>query len=379
MKLQTTHKIRLCPNNRQTNYFARACGTARFAYNWGLWEWKRQYEAGKKPSAYGLKKAFNALKREQFPWALEVTKCAPEQAFSDLGNAFKGFFRRVKAGKKPGYPRSKKRGKSKDSFYLSNDQFIVEGKRVRIPKLGWVKMREALRLEGKILSATVSRIADMWFVSIQVEQDVPDPHAEGPVIGVDVGIKTLATVSDGRTFENPKALRQGESRLRRLQKAVSRKKRGSQNRKKAIRQLQRQHYRVSCVRNDAVHKATSAITTGCSRIGIETLNVSGMLKNGRLSRALSDASMSEALRQIVYKAARRGADVVKAALFYPSSKTCSGCGFVKTDLSLSDRTYACEACGLSIDRDLNAALNLKILAAGSAVSACRLGSAGAGV
>ena len=237
-------------------------------------------------------------------------------------------------------------------------------------------MREYLRFAGRILSGVVSRTAGRWFVSIQVEQEVPEPRAEGPVLGVDVGIKALATVSDGRTFENPRALQQGESRLRRLQKAVSRKKRGSQNRKAVLR-LQRQYYRISCVRNDAIHKATAAITTSCSRIGIETLNVRGMLKNRRLSKALSDASMSEALRQIEYKAQRRGVAVVKADRFYPSSKTCSGCGTVRAVLGLGDRTYSCEECGLSIDRDLNAARNLKNLAVGSAVSACCLRSTGA--
>jgi putative transposase len=377
MKIHRAHKIRLCPNNKQANYFARACGCARFAYNWGLSEWQKQYKAGEKPTPYGLKKYFNAIKKKEFPWISEVTKCAPEGAFVNLGKAFQGFFQNVKAGKKPGYPRFKKKGK-KDSFYIANDKVQFDGKRVRIPKLGWVGIREALRFDGKILSATVSKTAGMWFLSVNVESEVPDPIANGPVLGVDVGIKALAVASDGREFENPKALRAGQSRIRLLQKSVSRKQKGSQNRKKAIHKLQRQHYRVSCIRKDAIHKATTTITKSCSVLGIESLNVQGMLRNHKLAGALSDASLSEFHRQIEYKSRWNGVSVVRADPFYPSSKTCSACGSIKADLKLSDRTYEC-ACGFKIDRDLNAALNLRDLAVGSTVAAYRLGSAGLAV
>jgi putative transposase len=377
MKIQRAHQIQMNPNNQQANYFVRACGIARFVYNWALSEWIHQYEAGDKPSVYGLKKKFNAIKREQYPWILEVTKCAPEQAFNNLGKAFKGFFRNLKAGRKSGYPCFKKRSKSKDSFYLSNDQFQLNGKSIKIPKLGWVKMREKLRLDGKIMSAVVSRTAGRWFVSIQVEIEAPEFQVGGSALGVDLGIKELATVSDGRVFGNPRPLKTKKRQLRLYQKAVSRKKRGSNNRKKAIHRLQRLHYQISCIRKDAQHKATTAITTGCRLLGIESLQVKGMLKNHKLARALSDASMGEVLRQLEYKADGKGITLVKADKFYPSSKTCSGCGSMKIDLALGDRVYRCKHCGLELDRDLNAALNLKNLAVGSTVSACRLGSSGA--
>jgi len=375
VKIQRAHKIRLCPNNKQAGALARACGCARFAFNWGLAEWKRQYAAGQKPNSNKLKMQFNAIKRQDFPFVLEVTKCACEQSFADLGNAFRGFFRNLKVGRKPGYPRFKRKG-IRDSFYIANDKLRLEGKFVRIPKLGLVRLREPLRFEGKILSAVVSRVADMWFISVQVEQEVVELKACGPVLGVDVGVKALAVVSDGRTFENPKALRRAEIRLRRLQKSVSRKKKGSQNRKKAILKLQRQHFRVVCVRQDALHKATTAITTGCSVLVTEDLHVAGMLKNRRLSKCLSDASLAEFQRQLKYKSGWQGISLVKADRFYPSSKTCSGCGSVKAELSLSTRTYVCESCGLKLGRDLNAAINLRNLAVGSTVSACRLGSSG---
>lgn len=377
MIVSRAHKIRLQPNNRQANHFVRACGIARSTYNWALGQWIEQYKAGDKPNSHKLKKKFNAIKRLERPWVLEVTKCAAEQAFLDLGQAFKEFFRNVKAGKKPGFPRFKKKGKAKDSFYLANDQFILSGKKIRIPKLGWVKLREALRFDGKIMSARVSRTADKWFVSIQVEVELLEPDVTSlPVLGVDVGIKELATVSDGRVFYNPKALKRAEVQMRRRQKAVSRKQKGSNNRKKAIIRLQRQHYRVSSIRNDAIHKATTAIIKSCGVLGVEDLNVAGMLRNHRIARALSDASFGEFFRQIDYKATGHGVRIVKADGFYPSSKTCSGCGIVKTVLSLGERIFRC-ACGLVKDRDLNAACNLQKMAVGSTVSACCLGSSGA--
>jgi len=367
------HKIRLDLTNKQLGYMRCACGVARFTYNWALGEWKSQYDRGEKPSAYALKKQFNAIKREEFPWVMEVTKCAPEQAFTNLGKAFSKFFSNIKAGKKPWYPRFKKRGKH-NSFYISNDKIDFSGKKVKIPKLGWVRMRESLRFSGKILSAVVSERAGKWFISVNVECPKSSRYSRGPAVGVDVGIKELAVVSDGRVFENPKALKNNEDRLRLLQKSVSRKKKGSSNRKKAVLRLQKQHYKISCIRSDSIHKLTSAITTGVSIIGIESLNVQGMMRNHKLSKALADASLSEILRQIKYKSEWSGIKVVEADRFFPSSKTCSNCGLVKANLTLSDRVFICDDCGFEIDRDLNAAINLKNLAVGSTVTACRLGS-----
>ncbi|MEA3225095.1 MAG: RNA-guided endonuclease TnpB family protein [Planctomycetota bacterium] len=375
MIIHRAHKIRLCPNNKQANYFARACGCARFIYNWGLEQWQKQYEAGEKPNAYALKKQFNNIKRIEFPFVYEVTKCATEQSFNDLGHAFQNFFRNVKAGKKPGYPKFKKRGKY-DSFYLANDVVKTRGNRVFISKLGWVKMREPLRFEGKIMSATVSKTADMWFISISAQQEMPELVPPPDAVGVDVGIKELAVTSDGEVFENPKALKTAEKRLRRLHKSVSRKKKGSNNRKKAVLKLARQYYRISCVRKDAIHKATSAITTGYGVIGIENLNVKGMLKNHKLAKAISDVAFSEFHRQLEYKAAWRGGSVVKADRWFPSSKMCSACGHIMETLPLSVREWTCPKCGAVHDRDRNASINLKQYAVGSTVKACRLGSAG---
>ena len=376
MKINRAHKIRFCPNNEQANHLLRACGIARFAYNWGLSEWKRQYETGEKPSAFGVKKAFNAIKATEYPFAAEVTKCASEAAFANLGKAFTNFFISVKQGKKPNYPRFKKRGLH-DSFGIANDKINIDGRRVRIPKLGWVKICEDWRFpKDKLLSATVSRIANMWFISINSEAEIEKPALIDHAIGVDVGVKELAVTSDGEVFKNPKALRKSQLRTRLLQKSIVRKKKKSNNRRKAVFQLAKHYWRISCIRNDSLHKVSAAITKCAGLIGVEDLHVKGMLKNRRLSGALSDAGLSELLRQIEYKAAWRGANVVKADRFYPSSKTCSMCGSVKKELLLSERVYRCNECGFEMDRDLNAAINLKNYAVGSTVKACRLGSSG---
>ncbi len=203
------------------------------------------YRAGEKPTAFTIKKTFNAIKRQEFPWITEVTKCAPEGAFMNLGNAFSNFFRgRAK------YPKFKKKGKH-DSFYLANDKFRVDGKRIRIPKLGWVKMRETLRFSGKIQSAVVSWTAGMWFVSISVEPDyLPPPNKSHASVGVDLGIHTLATLSTGETWENPRVLKSRERRLKRLQRQLGKKQKGSKNRAKVRLRLAKQYQRITNIRRD---------------------------------------------------------------------------------------------------------------------------------
>src|SRR3989440_9470916 len=183
------HKIRLHPTPEQANYFARAAGTARFVFNWAVAEWKTQYEAGGKPSAKALKKQFNAIRREQFPWSYEVTKCAVEGAFMDVAAAFKNFFEGCKGGRSVGYPQFKSKKRSRQSFYLANDKFTVGDHWIEVPKLGRVNMAESLRFAGKILSARISKTADWWFVSITVELPdvVPETNTK-PAVGVDVGL-----------------------------------------------------------------------------------------------------------------------------------------------------------------------------------------------
>lgn len=376
-----SHKIRLDPNHKQATYLAKAAGTARFAYNWALAEWQTQYTVWKednsqpKPNQMSLRRQLNAIKREQFPWMLEVTKNAPQMAIIQLGQAFNNFF----AGRAQ-YPQFKKKGKSRDSFTLTNDQFSLDACRIRIPNLGLVRMRETLRFSGKILSATVSRTADQWFASITVDTDqnhLPPAENQGTV-GVDLGVSTLATLSTGEKVAGAKPHKALLSRLQRLSRSLSRKVKGSANRHKAQQKLAKLHTRIANIRQDSLHQLTTDLTRRFHTIGIEDLNVSGMVKNRHLSRAISDMGFFEFRRQLEYKAGMRGAVVVVADRFFASSKTCSasGCGHKVDKLPLSVREWTCPLCGVVHDRDINAAKNLEKYAVSSTVSAC--GGEGAG-
>jgi len=375
------HKIALNPNNTQATYFARASGTARFAYNWALAEWQRQYEAWKadnslpKPSQAALRRQLNAIKREQYPWMLEVTKNAPQLAIMQLGEAFKNFW----AGRAK-YPKFRKKGVH-DRFSLSNDQFSVKGSRIRIPNLGWVRMRESLRFTGKILSATLSRVADRWFVSITVDtEEPPKRRAENQgEAGVDLGVSALATLSTGEKVIGPKSHKALLKRQKRLSRSLSRKhlaakaKAGlslrqaipkgvrlpvSENAKKARTRLSRLHARIANIRQDALHKLTSDLTRRFPIIAIEDLNVRGMLKNHHLARSIADMSFFEFRRQLEYKAGRRGGLVVVADRWFASSKICSVCAVKQDTMPLAVRQWTCPDCGTIHDRDVNAARNL---------------------
>jgi putative transposase len=376
------HKIALDPNDAQVTYFARAAGTARFAYNWALAEWQRQHLARKAdpslpaPSEAGLRRQMNALKPTQFPWMLDVTKNAPQQAIKNLGTAFKRFF--AGQGK---YPQFKRKG-IHDSFRADGGPgtFIIDKKRIRLPVVGWVCLREPMRFAGRLLSATVSRLAGRWFVSVQVETvpDVSPPENQGQAVGVDLGVKALATLSDGTSVAGPKALRYYLAKLKRLSRSLSRKARGSANRRKAKARLATLHARIANIRKDSLHKLTTDLIRRFQTIVIEDLNVRGMMANGRLSRAIADMGFHEFRRQLGYKAKMQGRVLVTAPRFYPSSKTCSGCGHRLEALALSIREWTCPACGAQHDRDHNAAVNLEKLAASSAVAACGEESAGFG-
>lgn len=371
MEILRAYKVELDPNNVQRTALRQHAGAARFAWNWGLARRKQEYaETGRSSNAIEQHRQLNGLKPTEFPWMYDVSKCAMQEALRDLDKAYQHFFRRVKNGEKPGFPRFKSKNQGIGSFRLTG-AIRVENARIRLPRIGWLKLKERGYIPTKrihILSATVSEKAGRWFVSVQCREEIEITPATGEPIGVDLGIKELAVCSDGRRFENPKALRQAQRRLGRLQRELSRRRKGGQNRKKTKAKIAKLYYRIACIRKDALHKTTSAVVAKTKPDGkrpsvvvVEDLNVSGMLKNRYLAQAISDVGFAEFKRQLEYKTVWSGEELVVANRFFPSSRLCHHCGCVNSELALSDRMWTCD-CGAVLDRDLNAAINLRDLA-----------------
>lgn len=368
-----SHKIQLIPSQTDVLYFYRASGVARFAYNWALAEWNKLYLAHRedpqnnpKPKEHELRKKLNAIKRTEFPWMLEVTKCAPQLAIKDwLSSAFRNFFNGT--GK---YPKFKKKGQ-KDSFKLSNDQVKVDGNYVKIPNLGWVRMRERIRFQGKTLSATVSRTADRWFVSFQIDlgETSSQNSKNQAILGVDLGLKDYLTTSNGEKLASFSPLKDGLKKLQRLSRSLSRKRKGSSNWKKAKMALSRYHMRIANQRRDVLHKASTQLAKQADVICIEDLQVRNMMKNRKLARSISDVAWREFRIMLEYKMRMLGKELVVADKFFASSKLCSDCGFKNFDLKLQHRTWQCGGCGTHHDRDVNAAVNLRNYA-GSCLAGC---------
>jgi putative transposase len=384
--IQRAYKTELALNNEQITACKRHTGAARWAYNWGLQRKQETYRAtGKSPSAMELHRDLNALKQTAVPWMYAVSKCAPQEALRNLDTAFAHFFRRVQLkqqGKlrgKVGYPQRKTRKHGLGSFCLTGS-IVVFSDAIQLPRLGRLRLKERsyLPTDAHILSATVSEHGGRWYVSILVEQERIVPVNSGPVVGVDLGVKTLVTLSDGTVEPNPRHLRQHLKQLRRCQRAVSRKQKGSHNRKKAVRRLAALHRTVANQRANTLHQITSRLAKTKAVVVVEDLNVAGMLKNYHLAQAIGDVGFGKFRRQLAYKAAWYGCQVLVASRWEPSSKTCSGCGWVDDDLTLADRVFRCEQCGLLLDCDLNAAVNLATLAGSSSErqNACGEESAG---
>ena len=442
MRLTRGYRTELDLNHKQITACKKHAGAARYAYNWGLKRKQEVYQTtGRRISAMELHRELNQLKQTELPWMYEVSKAAPQEALRDLDKAMRNFFRRVQLKKEgkwkgpPGYPKYKTKRQGLGSFRLTGSIHVCE-KAIDLPRLGRLHLKECgyVPTSGvNVLSATVSEEAGRWFVSIQVEEEVPDPPAgTSEPIGVDVGINRLAQCSDGRVVENPKALRSELKRLKRLHRRLSRKEKGSKNRAKARVKLARKYARIAHVRRDALHKGTSALTRAplaleerAARkaeiaaslpepktkvkprkgkrskpvevpplpekiakqvkakqvkrllrlaqlsdvllrpaVVLEDLHVDGMKRNRKLALSISDVGLGEFRRQMTYKTAWQGEALLLADRWFPSTKRCSGCGNMKEDMDLSERIYVCEnpACGLVIDRDVNAALNLAALA-----------------
>lgn len=353
------HKIKLYPNKPQTVALNKACGCARFAYNWGLVKWKEYYEKSKvdeslpKPNSNLIKKEFNRVKEKEFPWIYDSPKDANQQAFSNLGNAFSKFF---KGG--PGYPRLKKKG-NKDSFYLSNDKFkLLEGK-IKVPLIGNIELAENLRFHGGVKSATISRTADEWFVSISVEmadEDAKKQRVGNGAVGIDFGVKNVLVDSNGTKINSPKPLKKYLKRLKRQQRILSRRKKGSKNREKQRNKVSKIHKKIADSRLDFIHKTTSKYCSENQTIIVEDLTVNGWAK--MFGKNAIDNSVGEYFRQLDYKKLIYNNTLHRINKWYPSSKTCYSCKNVKDRIFLDERTYDCHVCGYMEDRDINAAKNI---------------------
>ena len=393
MKVTQAYRFALDPAPELERALRSHAGAARFAWNWGLARCKERHEAeGKWYSAVDLHKLWNAEKKTEpaLAWWPENSKCVYQEAFRDLDRALRDFIRSKKGqrrGKRLGFPRFKKRGKCRDSFRFTTGVIRCDRGTVTLPRLGTVRTHESARKlarrvgngSARILSATVSRTAQRWFASftVEVERDVPHSHARpGSAVGIDLGVKALLTGADNQgnviAVSGPKPLRAALRKLRRASRAHSRKQPGSANRRQSAGRLGRVHARVADVRADALHKATSMLAARYETIVTEDLNVAGMTRNRRLARAVSDQGFGQARQMLGYKTTWNGGTLIVADRWFPSSKTCSGCGAAKATLPLSERTYRCGNCGLVLDRDVNAARNLLKLAASGAerVNAC---------
>lgn len=371
MEILRAYKVKLDPNNVQRTVLLRHAGAARFAFNWGLSRRITEYaETGKSSNAIDQHKQLNALKPTEFPWMYEVSKCAMQESLRDLDRAYQNFFRRVKVGEKPGFPRFKSRKKGVGGFRLTGAIHVTET-HIKLPRIGWLRLQEHSYIPTErihILSVTVSESAGCWFASIQCKQEIEVTQATGNPVGVDLGIKEMAVVSNGQRFENPKPLRKAQAKLKRLQRELSRRKKDSKNKGKTQQKIAKVHQRIANIRRDALHKATSAIVAKTkpdserpSVIVIEDLNVDGMMNNHCLAQAISDVGFGEFRRQIEYKSAWFGIDLMLADQWFPSSRLCHHCGSINSELKLSDRKWTCD-CGAVLDRDLNAAINLRNLA-----------------
>ena len=377
-------RVALDPSPAQERLLLSHAGGARFAFNAGLAHVKEALDAGDKPewSLYSLRKWWNsnkdtlAVDADGVIWWAENSKEAYSSGLEALAKGLSNWVKSrkgVRKGRRMGFPRFKAKDRATPRFAYTTGRFgLIDGdpKALKLPRIGRVHCMEdvAERVDGaRVLRMTVSRRAGRWYAALTVEREEPAAAKETPrggAVGIDLGIKTLATLSDGTIIANPHCLAASERRLKRAQKALSRKTRGSKRRAKARANVARLHAHVANQRGDAIHKATTWLTQTYSEITIEDLNAAGMVKNRRLAKAIMDAAFGEFRCQLEYKTARSGAALHVVDRWFASSKTCSNCGRVKAKLSLSERVFHCDGCGLVMGRDLNAAVN--ILVAGSA-------------
>ncbi|GEN55954.1 transposase [Halolactibacillus alkaliphilus] len=360
-------KIRIKPTEEQEKQLWKSVGVARWVYNWTLDRQRENYDKGGKfLSDSILRKEITQIKQqEDFKWLGDVSNNVAKQAVKDACDSYKRFFKGLS-----GFPKFKSKKKSKPSFYNDNLKLKVKKNLVLIEKVGWIKTSEQIPMGKKYSDPRVSHDGKYWYLSVGIEREVIEQELTEEVIGIDLGVKDLAVCSNGKVFKNinkTKEIKKIEKRLRRLQRSVSRKyemnKEGNRfvktcNIIKIEKSIQRLHRRLNNIRNNHIHQATNTIVkTKPSKVVMEDLNISGMMKNRHLAKSIAKQKLYEFIRQMKYKCEKNGIKFIQVQRFFPSSKTCSDCGQIKSHLKLSDRLYKCD-CGLEIDRDLNASLNL---------------------
>lgn len=355
-------KILLYPSPEQAKVFDMSFGVSRYTYNWALSRWQEKKAAGVKTVKMNdLKKEWNQVKPD---WVYKCPKDANQQPFTDLSTALKNYFTSKKNGSTNfKFPKKKKKGKCRDSFYVSNDRAHITNNHIKLPLVGKVRIADRLRFKKKqvkILSFTVSRTADKYYVSVNYE--IPDAlgvtKSKSGIVGIDVGLKTFAVESNGHYEHSPRPLKKHQRKLVKLQRKLSRASKGSIRRKKTKIKLAKKHARITNIRKDHLHKYSRKVVNDNAIIVLEDLNIRGMLKNHKLARAISDSSWSEFNRMVDYKSKRSGSIILKSDRWLPSSKMCSECGAVKHTIGLHEREYICEECGCVMDRDHNASVNI---------------------
>ena len=376
-------KYRIYPNESQRDQIARTFGCCRFVYNRALDVKKTAYsETGKSIAINDLIKMIPTWKRDsETSWLAQVDSMALQQSIRDLDRAYKNFFRRVREGGKPGFPKFKSRRHARQS-YRTNGGKVLDRNHIALPKLGNVRAKVSRPLQGRFMSVTVSLDAAGRYFATFLCTDVPakDMPATDRKVGIDLGVETLATFSDGTKIENPRGLERYERKLAREQRRLSRRKGARKSEKQSRRYLKQRkrvariHAKIADARTDALHKVTTMLADENQVLCMEDLNAKGMMKNHHLAKAVTDASFGEFARLLEYKCAERGRSLVKIGRFYPSSKTCSACGHRLDALPLSVRSCDCPACGAHHDRDVNAARN--ILAEGKRILSNTEGTAG---
>jgi putative transposase len=358
-EIRRSHKFKLRPTQEQQQLFVQFAGNSRFVYNellsWSSQLYKRFGLSVVSRAKFG--KRITQLKA-QHDWLCLSHVHTLQSSADDLVSGYNRFFKNG-----GGYPKFKSKHNTKQSFRYKTG-VELDGSRVKLPKIGWVKVRNSRGDVGQIKTATISQSTSGWYVSLSCIEEIEQHPKTESSVGIDLGLSHYATLSTGEKIDNPRYYRRAERKLRRLQRALSRKKKGSANRAKARAKLAKHHEKVANMRKDFQHKLTTRLVVENQAIGVESLFVAGMVRNRKLAKSISDAGWGETLRQLKYKSDWHGRTLVEADRFYPSSKLTNCCGVRLTDLRLSDREIVCPECGQIWDRDHNAAINLRPVAVG---------------